>query len=158
MVMNAVEESTGHEDPNSLAGNGTVHSEEHVVPWRRQSGAAGGSGSDLVHTRKGDLNRGSYCEADEALALLVRVGGVGGAHEVEFHGGCQCHRNREGDGERNIVRDLLRGNRDGRPFYIIGSAEIRGRKALHSQLGWVIGIEHVELVRVTPSYEDPSIL
>jgi hypothetical protein len=158
MVKDAVEESSGQENPNSRAGNGLVHSEEHVVRRRRQSGARGRSGSDLVHIRKGDLHRGSDFEADETLALLKGVGGVRGAHQVDLHSGCQHHRNRDGDGERLIISDLLWRNRDRWAYLILCSAEIRGRKTFHSQLGWVVGIEHVELVRVTPSYEYPSIL
>jgi hypothetical protein len=142
MVKDAVEESSGQENPNSRAGNGLVHSEEHVVRRRRQSGARGRSGSDLVHIRKGDLHRGSDFEADETLALLKGVGGVRGAHQVDLHSGCH----------------LLWRNRDRWAYLILCSAEIRGRKTFHSQLGWVVGIEHVELVRVTPSYEYPSIL
>lgn len=148
----------GHANPNSRAGNGVVHSEEHVVPGRCKSGARGRSGTDLVHTRQGDLHRSSNAEAEETLTLLEGVGGVGSAHEVEFHRGCQHDRNRDGDGEREIISDLLRCNRDGGSYEILRAVEVWGRETLHPQLGWKIGIEHVELVRVTPSDEDPSIL
>lgn len=95
-------------------------------------GTGRGRRGDLVHTRLRDLHGAGHVQAHEALALGIRVGVEGSAHQVQVDdGGHPCGSDHR-DSKWGAVGDLQGGDADCGFQVVEGRTKIRGREGVDS--------------------------